>query len=208
VDGISAAQAIRKLPEPHRDTKIIAVTASLSTDGVQRCLAAGMNDYVGKPIIPEALDQAIRRVMGFAAGPAPEGTMPVPYGTPDGEFDPQPLETLRQDLGLETTLDLVETFLEIAPEFSVGLAAFAQDRDCPRMAELGHSLKSSAASLGLREIQRLAQTLEQAGLASDVEGTTRYTESLKLALDSGVTWLRGRAMEMKQSMVAGLKNAG
>ncbi|MEK9969588.1 MAG: ATP-binding protein, partial [Ferrovibrio sp.] len=208
MDGISAAQAIRKLPEPHRDTRIIAVTASLSTDGVQRCLAAGMNDYVGKPIVPEALEQAIRRVMGFATGPAPENLETVPYGGPEGEFDPAPLEALAEDLGAETTLDLVETFLELVPEVNAGLAEFAQDRNCHRMAELGHSLKSSAASLGLMEIHRLALTLEQAALAQDVDGTTRYTEALKLAVDSGVMWLRGRTMEMKQSMVTGLKDAG
>jgi signal transduction histidine kinase/CheY-like chemotaxis protein/HPt (histidine-containing phosphotransfer) domain-containing protein len=208
MDGISAARAIRQLPEPNRDTRIIAVTASLSSDGVQRCLAAGMNDYVGKPIVPEALDQAIRRVMGFAGSIAPGGAGMVPYGSPDGEFDPQPLEALIRDLGSETALDLVETFLDLIPEVSAGLAGFAQDRDCHRMAELGHSLKSSAASLGLREIQRLAQTLEQAGVAGDIDGINRYADALKLVVDSGVAWLRGRAMEMKQGMVAGLKDAG
>ncbi len=208
LDGISAARAIRRLPEPHRDTKIIAVTASLSTDGVQRCLAAGMNDYVGKPIIPEALDQAIRRVMGFAGTASSDRMEPVPFGGPEGEFDSQPLDGLARDLGHEMALDLVATFLELAPEISAGLAAFETDRDCHRMAELGHSLKSSSASLGLREVQRLAQGLEEAGLAGDADTVNEYTAALKRALESGVAWLRGRTMELQQSMAAGLKNAG
>lgn len=208
LDGISAARAIRRLPEPHRDTKIIAVTASLSTDGVQRCLAAGMNDYVGKPIIPEALDLAIRRVMGFAGSTASTGMEPAPYGGPEGEFDTKPLQALARDLGVEMALDLVATFLELAPEIGTDLAGFAKDRDCHRMAELGHSLKSSSASLGLREVQRLAQTLEQAGLAGDADATNGYTEALKLALESGTAWLRGQTAELRQGMTAGLNNAG
>jgi signal transduction histidine kinase/HPt (histidine-containing phosphotransfer) domain-containing protein/ActR/RegA family two-component response regulator len=208
LDGISAARAIRKLPEPHRDTRIIAVTASLSTDGVQRYLTTGMNDYVGKPIIPEALDQAIRRVMGFAGGTSSEGLEPVPYGGPEGEFDTAPLEGLARDLGTEMALDLVATFIELSPEFIAGLAEFGNDRDCHRMAELGHSLKSSAASLGLREIQRLAVKLEESGLAGDGDATNGYTEAMKPALESGVAWLRGQSMELNQKMAAGLTNAG
>jgi CheY-like chemotaxis protein len=208
LDGISAARAIRRLPEPHRDTRIIAVTASLSHDGVQRCLAAGMNDYVGKPIVPEALDQAMRRVMGFAGSAASGGMEPRPYGGPEGEFDTRPLEALGRDLGIEKALDLISTFIELAPEISSGLTDFAADRDCRRMAELGHSLKSSAASLGLLEVQRLAEKLEQSGLAGDAEATYDYTHALKLALESGITWLRSRSMELRQDMASGLKNAG
>jgi len=208
LDGISAARAIRRLPEPHRDTRIIAVTASLSHDGVQRCLAAGMNDYVGKPIVPEALEQAMRRVMGFADSAASEGMEPVPYGGPEGEFDTQPLEALGRDLGIEMAQDLIATFIELAPEISSGLADFAADRDCRRMAELGHNLKSSAASLGLLEVQHLAEKLEQSGLAGDAEATYDYTHALKLALESGIAWLRGRSMELRQDMASGLKNAG
>ena len=208
MDGISAAREIRKLREPHRDTRIIAVTASLSTDGVQRCLAAGMNVYVCKPILPEALDQAIRRVMGFAGGGGVAGIETIPYGGPEGEFDRKPLDDLTRDLGVEMALDLVETFLELTAEISAGLAAFGQDKDCHRMAELGHSLNSSAASLGLRDVQRVALELEQAGLAGDVVLTNRYSDALKLSLESGIAWLRGRSVELKQDMAAGPKNAG
>jgi CheY-like chemotaxis protein/HPt (histidine-containing phosphotransfer) domain-containing protein len=203
MDGITAARTIRRLPEPHRDTRIIAVTASLSHDGVQRCLAAGMNDYVGKPIVPEALDQAMRRVMGFATGAQPEGMEPVPYGGPEGEFDGTPLEDLARDLGAEMAVDLISTFIELTSEMSAGLADFATHPDCHRMAELGHSLKSSAASLGLREVQRLAVGLEQSGLAGDVATVNEYTEALMLALESGIAWLRGRSMELQPGAAAG-----
>jgi signal transduction histidine kinase/DNA-binding response OmpR family regulator len=210
MDGITAAREIRKLPEPWRDTRIIAVTASLSTDGVQRCLAAGMNDYVGKPIVPAALDQAIRRVMGFVGEPMAPVSEPTPYGGTRAEkdFDPQVLETLVEDLGQETAADLVQTFIELSAEMAAGLDAFEQDGDCHRMAELGHSMKSSAASLGLQMVRRQAEALEKAGLAGDEAETRRYTDQLKWSLESGTAWLRTWSGTGAVSEATGMKNAG
>lgn len=209
MDGITAAQEIRKLPEPWRDTRIIAVTASLSTDGVQRCLVAGMNDYVGKPIVPAALDQAIRRVMGFVGAPMPQVAEPSPYGEPDtrAEFDPQALQLLVDDLDAETVIDLIDTFVSLAAEMAEGLAAFDQDGDCRRMAELAHSLKSSSASLGLLTVNREAIELEKAGLAGDVAGTKHYTDALKQSLMTGIAWLQDRKNGLA-SPPTELKNAG
>lgn len=209
MDGITAAREIRKLPEPWRDTRIIAVTASLSTDGVQRCLAAGMNDYVGKPIVPAALDQAIRRVMGFVGEQMAPMAEPTPYGgtNADEDFDPQVLQSLVDDLGQDTALDLIQTFIELSGEMASGLAAFEQDRDCHRMAELGHSLKSSAASLGLRMVRRQAEALEKAGLAGDEAETRRYTDQLKWSLESGTAWLRAWSGNLAPAESAGMNNA-
>jgi len=212
MDGITAAREIRKLPEPWRDTRIIAVTASLSTDGVQRCLAAGMNDYVGKPIVPAALDQALRRVMGVvSASLASVADQPTPYGgagSSGPDTDPQVLQELAEDLGIETTADLIETFITLAAEMADGLAAFHTDRNCGRMAELAHSLKSSSASLGLRRVQREAEALEKAGLAGDETETGRYTDQLKSSLESGIAWLKDWNAEQVQASPDGLKNAG
>jgi CheY-like chemotaxis protein/HPt (histidine-containing phosphotransfer) domain-containing protein len=211
MDGITAAREIRKLPEPWRDTRIIAVTASMSTDGVQRCLAAGMNDYVGKPIVPAALDQAIRRVMGFVGTQvSPVVEQPMPYGARPAsvDFDPQVLAMLAEDLGGDTVVDLVETFIELAGDMVSDLVAFDRDKDCRRMAELAHSLKSSSASLGLLAVQYQAEALEKAGLAEDMIETTRYTDQLKGSLETGIARLRKWTADLPLASSDGMKNAG
>jgi CheY-like chemotaxis protein len=61
MDGISAAEAIRALAGPERDVPIIALTANALVGQRESCRAAGMNDFLTKPIQPDALYAAITR---------------------------------------------------------------------------------------------------------------------------------------------------
>ena len=61
IDGIAATQRIRSLNSPNSEIPIIAVTANALKDDCQKYLAAGMNDYVTKPIDPHRLADAIQR---------------------------------------------------------------------------------------------------------------------------------------------------
>jgi PAS domain S-box-containing protein len=61
VDGLEAARRIRAMPSAQSSVPIVALTASATTEDRARCLAAGMNDYLSKPIQMEALRQALDR---------------------------------------------------------------------------------------------------------------------------------------------------
>jgi PAS domain S-box-containing protein len=62
MDGLTAARAIRALPGPHaRSTPIIAMTANVLPEQVKKCLDAGMDDHLGKPISPAALLAVLSR---------------------------------------------------------------------------------------------------------------------------------------------------
>jgi CheY-like chemotaxis protein len=62
MDGIEAAGRIRALPGRPAKTPIIAVTANIMDDDRKRCLAAGMDDFLSKPIAPDALFEVLVRV--------------------------------------------------------------------------------------------------------------------------------------------------
>ncbi|MHC5067468.1 MAG: ATP-binding protein, partial [Planctomycetota bacterium] len=64
LDGYQASQAIRALPLPHAATPIIALTANALDDDRNRCLLAGMDDYVAKPITWQLLHAVLLRVLG------------------------------------------------------------------------------------------------------------------------------------------------
>jgi PAS domain S-box-containing protein len=61
MDGYQATRRIRRLEGPCRHTPIVALTASSNTGDREKCLAAGMNDYVSKPFVPAALGDVLAR---------------------------------------------------------------------------------------------------------------------------------------------------
>jgi CheY-like chemotaxis protein len=74
VDGIQAAWSIRRLPR-HAKTPILAMSGNVFEDDRQRCKDAGMNDFIAKPVRPQALLSALRRWQGGArAAPLASGT--------------------------------------------------------------------------------------------------------------------------------------
>lgn len=67
MDGVQTTRQIRQMPQ-HKDTWIIAMTANAMAADRQRCFAAGMNDYIRKPIKREVLDQALQRCPAIQRG--------------------------------------------------------------------------------------------------------------------------------------------
>jgi CheY-like chemotaxis protein len=63
LNGFETARAIRALPEPVQGIPILALTGSATTEDRQRCLDAGMDDYLSKPISLASLDEAMQRVL-------------------------------------------------------------------------------------------------------------------------------------------------
>jgi CheY-like chemotaxis protein len=60
MDGLEATRAIRRIPR-YKDVPILAMTANAFTDDAASCLAAGMNDYIGKPVDPDVLFSTMLR---------------------------------------------------------------------------------------------------------------------------------------------------
>jgi CheY-like chemotaxis protein len=75
MDGFQATKAIRKLKPPVSNIPIVAVTANALAGEREKCLAAGMDDYVPKPVSKEALDQALARWLPLVEQ-APQVTAP------------------------------------------------------------------------------------------------------------------------------------
>jgi signal transduction histidine kinase/CheY-like chemotaxis protein/HPt (histidine-containing phosphotransfer) domain-containing protein len=193
MDGIAATRAIRALPPPHGRVKIIAVTSSIGPDGMRRCLEAGMDGFVAKPVHPEALDLAMRRALGLAGDTAEAAFAPGSETASALDHDPATLRMLVDGVGRRGLAELIDLFFAMLGDVRRELAVSMQARDWPRLARQAHTLRGPAGSLGLNRVLDLARRIEAAGLAGPVDAV--LLTQLNDALEQGSNWLRNqRAM--------------
>jgi PAS domain S-box-containing protein len=170
MDGYEATQGIRKREEaekgPERRVPIVALTAHAMQGDRERCLAAGMDDYLSKPFSREQLQEVLERWLrrppvGLPATVAATSCEASPR---QASIDPNALQTLRslQHLGKP---DLLERVIRIYLEDSLRLLEELRDArnkgDAALMKRQAHSLKSSSANVGAMRLSQLCRELER-----------------------------------------------
>jgi len=155
LDGIEAARQIRSLPAPRGAVPIVALTANALPSWRAQCVAAGMDDFLVKPLDRAALLRVVEG-LSAAAGPA---EAPAPAAAP--ELDLPTLQELRETFG--PALSRVFGSLERdAPARAARMAAHAAAGAWDELRREAHSLKSSTATFGLLGVAEDAQLIETA----------------------------------------------
>ena len=176
MDGITATKAIRALPG-YAGTPIIALTANAFNDDRERCLAAGMDDFISKPVRPALLQVVLAKWLEKGSQRRPPA--PPPHSPPDSAIAPgDDAGKLRRFLAGITDIDITmdpsawtkpgryiryltsyaETFTDCMGELRAHLAT--GDREEAR--RLTHSLRGASGQIGVTGIQTLAAGLEEA----------------------------------------------
>jgi CheY-like chemotaxis protein/HPt (histidine-containing phosphotransfer) domain-containing protein len=170
LDGIGAAQAIRALPDRAAATvPIIALTADAFKDTRDRCLLAGMNDFLTKPVNAQDLAAALRRLYGqdAADAPPPGATAPTAAPPPLPSDDAAPLldsaalAQVRQDLGPQRLAALLADFLRYGPQAVQAMLAAVRDGQPLTLRSEAHAARGAALNLGLAALAQTAQALHE-----------------------------------------------
>jgi two-component system sensor histidine kinase/response regulator len=199
MDGVAATKAIRSNPQ-FRALPIVAMTANVMANDREKCIEAGMNDHVAKPIDPDELFAALLRWIkpretGNLA--ADRATMASNFPTLAKSLDSGALEipgidtksALRRTGGNRPRYEsLLRKFAEPSvggvEEIRTALAA----GDMATAARAAHSLKGSAANLGATALAEVASRAETA--LTTGEGVEPALQSLSLSFGAVVTAIR------------------
>ncbi len=183
LDGLQATAAIRRRQRTGgRRVPIIAMTAHALRGDRERCLEAGMDDYVSKPIRSRELFEAIERVLGPAAlaqEPSEAGPVATTEQTPVIDWD----AALRSVNGDRTLLrDLAEAFLMESPQRVEEIRRALAEGDAASLRRAAHTVKGSARYFGAAEMFRHAERLEELAKNGDLAEAAPLAETLITAM--------------------------
>ena len=181
MDGLEATAAIRQREtETGRRVPIIGLTAYAMKGDRERCLAAGMDGYVAKPIRKEELFATLDR-LGSGEGEALEDEPVEPLST-EAEILHWPGLMERLDDDMELFDRVLMLFQRDYPGLLEEMGAGIADADAERMARAAHTLKGMAANLEAKAATEIAQKLEGMGRAGELSGAADLCRRLGGAL--------------------------
>jgi signal transduction histidine kinase/CheY-like chemotaxis protein len=168
MDGIETTRRIRALPDgQYKDIPIIALSANAVTGARETFLAAGMNDFVSKPIDPKALNMALLKWLPSSKVSSAMKPIAVRKFTPYS--DPgESARILDTEAGLKNAVDDETLYRQMLINFNTDHASDDQltaraleTGDAAEARRLAHTLKSTAALIGAGQLHQAAQSVEK-----------------------------------------------
>ena len=180
LDGISATILLRekeRLTGTHQ--VVIAMTALVMKNDRERCLAAGMDGYLSKPIRPQELDEVLEsRIVQQSSSSRMEAAAPS-HGQPAVNVD-ELMDRLDGDRAF--LAELTELFRADYPRQIGAIQEAIHRNDAPGVKQASHALKGALSNLAASEAREMAANLERLGLSGDLASASTALGSLEKEL--------------------------
>jgi CheY-like chemotaxis protein/HPt (histidine-containing phosphotransfer) domain-containing protein len=178
LDGLECTRRIRAAEQraPGSPRKIIvALTTHAMTGDRERCEAAGMDDYLSKPVRPEVLRATLRKWQDHLQGGAPARSATAgPENPPPSEVPPVDLDRINEFASGDPAAarELVELYLNQTAQQLAEIAVAIQAQDAPKVGRIAHTAVGASATCGITLIVPTLRELERRGQGGHLPDST------------------------------------
>jgi two-component system sensor histidine kinase/response regulator len=183
MDGYEATNELRRREGSRSHTTVIALTANALQGDEEKCLSAGMDDYLSKPIKPEALEAVLEKWLAHKQALQRLGSDEEPEAhNLSSAIDASVIAKLRKALGNKGNdfiAGLIDLFIADAEPRLASLHDAIARQDGRSLKQVAHALKGSCANLGAKRMAGLCEILEDKGQENSFAGAGAILEHLE-----------------------------
>ena len=178
MDGLEATRTIRTIEQNKKRTTIIALTANAMQGDRERCLKAGMDDYLSKPIKQQDIDMMIER---WLTSKTTRELVEIQSteSLKNEMIDPKRIEQIKE-IGDNALLhELLSLYLQDLKQFSADIQTALEKNNFKQIYEYSHKLKGSSANLGIESIRQACIGMEQYAKENDLEKARKHFTAME-----------------------------
>ena len=175
MDGYEATRQIRALEADTQHIPIIAMTANVLDGDKDKCIIAGMDDYLPKPLKFEVLWHKLQHWLNSDQGEIVASNPALASNTPPSShlkisdpLDRKVFSELRDNIG-DAFARMIEAFLQDTPEYLESLKEAVASKDTAKLTDLAHSIKGSSKNFGAVRLAAVSKELEEMGRSGSLD---------------------------------------
>jgi len=189
LDGYEATQLIRTEERDRRHTIVVGLTANAMQGDREKCLGAGMDDYLSKPVSLEELSAILEKWSSFVMS---EEAQPGVVASDEPILDPDRLQAITGG-DRELELEFLQVFVEDLEVYLAEAKKALAETDPMALAQKAHQIKGSALNMGVNFMPTIAEELQHQAQANNLQGAAEMITSLEQILERVEDFMASRA---------------